>query len=133
LLRLGCTVEFSQRADCLPKMQQEYGINFKEVKGLEGNIRYQAVASNEVDITDAFLTDALLKKMKLVMLKDDLQFFPPYYAVNFARMDVLQKYPELDGLINEQNMIEMNYLVDVEGMDSKEVAHRFLVENNLIP
>lgn len=140
LLRLGCTVEFSQRADSLPKMEQQYGINFKEVKGLDGNIRYQAIASDEVEITDAFSTDALLKKMKLVTLEDDIQFFPPYYAVNFVRTDAFEKYPELkpllsklDGLISEKKMMEMNYMVDIEGMNSKDVAHNFLAENGLIP
>lgn len=138
-LRLGCTVEFSQRPDSLPKMEQQYGIHFKDVKGLEGNIRYQAVASGKVDITDAYSTDALLKKMGLVTLRDDLQFFPPYYAVNFVRPDAFKRYPELkpllsklDGLINEEKMMEMNYMVDVEGKNSKEVAHNFLLENGLI-
>lgn len=140
LLRLGCTVEFSQRADSLPKMQREYGIRFKSVKGLEGNIRYQAIAAGEVEITDAFSTDALLKKMELVTLEDDLHFFPPYYAVNFIRADTMQEYPELkpllakmNGLIDEKTMMEMNYMVDVEGLDSKKVARDFLVRNGLIP
>ncbi len=138
-LRLGCTVEFSQRPDSLPKMESQFGIHFKDVKGLEGNIRYQAIASDEVDITDAFSTDAQLKKMGLVPLEDDLQFFPPYYAVNLVRNDVFARYPELEpllsklnGLISEEDMMEMNYRVDIEGMNSKTVAHDFLLENGLI-
>ncbi|MPM45912.1 Glycine betaine/carnitine/choline-binding protein OpuCC [bioreactor metagenome] len=139
-LRLGCTVEFSQREDSLPKMEQEYGIHFNSVKGLEGSIRYQAITSGEVDITDAFSTDAQLKKMQLVTLEDDLQFFPPYYAVNLTRMDTLEKYPELepllsklDGLISEEKMMEMNYMVDIDGANSKDVAHNFLMGIGLIP
>ncbi len=138
-LRLGCTVEFSQRDDSLPKMEKQYGIRFKSVDGLEGNIRYQAIAAGKVDVTDAYSTDALLQKMGLVTLKDDVHFFPPYYAVNLIRPDATEKYPELkpllsklDGRIDEKTMRGMNYMVDVEGKDPKDVAHDFLVKNGLI-
>lgn len=139
-LTLGCTAEFLQREDCLPGMEKQFGTKFKEVKALDATIRYQAVANGEVDVVDAFSTDGLLKKLGLVPLEDDKQFFPPFHAVSFTRLDVFEKYPELkplfaklDGLVTDEKMREMNYMADVEGMDSKEIAHNFLVENNLIP
>lgn len=139
-LRLGCTVEFIQRGDCLPLLGKQYGTKFLNTSGLDGSIRYQAIASGEVDVIDAFATDALLEKQKLVTLKDDLNFFPPYYAVNLIRQTTLDKYPELvpvlsklDGLIDEQSMREMNKEVDMDGLDAQDVAHQFLVKNRLVP
>lgn len=136
---LGCTAEFLQREDCLPGLEAKYGTHFKEARAMDASIRYQAVANGEVDVVDAFSTDALLKKLNLQELPDDLQFFPPFYAVSFTRSDVFEKYPELkdvfaklDGQITDSEMRDMNYAVDVEGQDPHEVAHAFLVKKGLL-
>ncbi|WP_301859986.1 glycine betaine ABC transporter substrate-binding protein [uncultured Megasphaera sp.] len=137
---LGCTAEFLQREDCLPGLEKKYGVHFKDAKAMDATIRYQAVANGEVDVVDAFSTDALLKKMQLKELPDDMQFFPPFYAVSFTRADVFEKYPELkdvfaklDGQITDEEMRNMNYAVDIDGQDPHEVAHAFLVKKGLLP
>ena len=139
-LSLGCTVEFIQREDCLPLLEKDYGAKFKDVKGLDASLRYTAIDNNEVDVVDAFATDALLSKLGLTMLEDDISFFPPYYAVNFVDADLLQADPELqevlsrmDGKIDDKTMAAMNAQVDIDGMTASEVAHHFLVENDLVP
>ena len=138
-LRFGCTTEFTEREDLLPKLEKEYGVHFKAVTGLSGNIRYQAIASGEVDVTDAYETDAMVKKTDLVALEDDIGFFPPYQAVNIYNETLLEEYPELEevlsGLhngITTEEMLNMNYQVDVEGQKPEDVAHNFLIEKNLI-
>lgn len=138
-LRLGCTTAFTQREDLLPKLQAEQGAKFQEVTGLEGNIRYQAISFGEVDVTDAFETDAMLMKMNLVPLEDDIQFFPPYQAVNVFRPEVYERYPELEPLLSKLEgalttgeMMKMNYAVDIEGKTPEEVARTFLKEKGLI-
>ena len=109
------------------------------MNGLEGNIRYQALTSGKVDVTDAFETDAILKKMNLVKLEDDIEFFPPYQAVSITRNETLKKYPQLqevmdmmDGAITTEEMMDMNYQVDVEGKTPKETAVEFLKEKGMI-
>ena len=138
-LTLGCTVEFVQREDCLDSLQNQFSTEFKEVSGLDASIRYEAVEAGEVDDIDAFATDALLEKTGLVRLTDDAGFFPPYYAINMVRQEVLDKYPELvdvlsslDGKIDDQTMSGLNAQVDIDGLDAKEVAHSFLVEQGLV-
>ena len=138
-LKLGCTTAFTQRDDLLPKMENELGIHFKSVDGLEGNIRYQAISSGQVDITDAFSTDAMTVKIDLVPLEDDISFFPPYEAINLARQDVFDEYPELEpllkkleGAITNKEMAQMNYEVDVDGQDPTAVARHFLESKGLI-
>ena len=136
---LGCTAEFLQREDGLPGLEKKYGVQFKDAKAMDATIRYQAVANGEVDVVDAFSTDALLKKMNLQELPDDLHYFPPFYAVSFTRADVFEKYPELkdvfaklDGQITDEDMRNMNYAVDIDGQDPHQVAHDFLVKKGLI-
>ena len=138
-LKLGCTTAFTQREDLLPKLKKEFQVSFKEVDGLEGNIRYQALSSGKVDVTDAFETDAILKKMNLVKLEDDIEFFPPYQAVSITRNETLEKYPQLqevmdkmEGAITTEEMMDMNYKVDVEGKTPKETALEFLKEKGMI-
>ncbi len=138
-LTLGCTVEFIDRADCLSLLKSTFSTDFSSVKGLDSSIRYKAIEAGEVDVVDAFSTDALLSKLGLTMLKDDVRFFPPYYCVNFTREDTLFEYPELgpilsklDGLISEDEMAAMNSQVDIDGKDAKEVAHEFLLRHGLV-
>ena len=138
-LRLGCTTAFTQREDLLPKLEKDYQVQFREVTGLEGNIRYQAISAGKVDVTDAYETDAMVMKTDLVRLEDDISFFPPYQAVNVVRGDVYERYPELeevlkllDGAITTDEMMEMNYQVDVEGKTAQEAARQFLTEHGLI-
>lgn len=138
-LRLGCTVEFVQREDCLSLLQSRFGTQFRDVKGLDASIRYEAIESDQVDVIDAFTTDALLPKAGLLKLEDDVQFFPPYQAVNLVRQAILEQYPALadvlamlDGVIDEDTMAALNAKVDIDGIDAMDVAREFLIEKGLI-
>ena len=138
-LNLGSTMEFANRPDGYPGLQKQYeGLNFKSVKGLDGGLRYSALEKNETQVTDAFSTDGLLKKFDLKTLKDDKNFFPPYYAATLIREDTLEKYPELrpvleklEGKINDEDMRNLNYRVD-GGEDPRVVAEEFLRSRDLI-
>lgn len=138
-LILGSTFEFAERDDGYLGMQAAYGMDFKDSKSVDGALRYQALANKNSDVIDAFTTDGLLKMYDLFVLEDDKHFFPPYYGVPIVRNEIIKKHPEvkvqlerLGGLINEETMIEMNYLVDKEGMDPAKVADDFLRKNGLI-
>lgn len=137
-LNLGSTMEFANRSDGYLGLQKQYGLNFKTVKGLDGGLRYSALEKNETQVADAFSTDGLLKKFNLKTLKDDKNFFPPYYAATLIREDTLEKYPELrplleklEGQITDEDMRDLNYKVD-NGEDAKLVAEEFLRSRNLI-
>ena len=137
-LRLGCTTEFMNREDCLPALEK-LGAKFKSANPLDASVRYTAIDSDQVDVIDAFSTDALLYKQGLMTLTDDMSFFPPYYAVNFVSQETLDRYPELepvlemlDGKITEETMANLNSMVDVDGEDARVAAHSFLEENGLL-
>lgn len=133
------TLEFENREDGLVGLEKYYGIEFKNVKAMDGSLRYTALEKNESQIIDAFGTDGLLKKFDLKILEDDKNFFVPYYAVPLVSKDTLEEYPELEdvfnmltGKIDEDTMAELNYQVDEIGKTPEEVAHDFLVEIELV-
>jgi osmoprotectant transport system substrate-binding protein len=138
-LTLGCEFEFKDRPDGYPGLQSTYSMNFKNVKGMDHGIMYRSLASGEVDVVDAYATDGQIKVFNLKILKDDLEFFPPYDCLPVVRQDTLDKYPEIEtalnklaGKISEQAMQELNAKVDDEGMKAETVAHDFLVSVGLI-
>lgn len=133
------TLEFLNREDGLVGLAKKYNLNFKNTVGIDGSPRYAALMNKESDVIDAFSTDGLLKKYDLSVLKDDKNFFPPYYAVPVVRAETLKKYPEIQPLVEEVGdllnndvMSELNYEVDELKKDPKDVAVEFLEKNGLI-
>jgi osmoprotectant transport system permease protein len=123
----------------MASLEHAFDFKFKSAKGLDGASRYVALESGDVDIIDAFTTDGLLKKFNLVVLKDDKNFFPPYFAVPLVRSEVLEKHPEiikpieeLGALLDDETMKGLNYQVEEQGKSPETVAHEFLVEKGLI-
>lgn len=138
-LTLGATMEFLERPDGMPGVKDLYGITFKKEIGLDPGIRYTAIESGDVDLIDAFSTDGKIKEYNLVILDDDKQFFPPYYVMSIINDEAFDKYPEavdalrkLEGMVTEDAMQQMNYLVDEEGLPERKVAEDFLKEAGII-
>lgn len=134
-LRATTTLTFLNREDGLPGVKELYGLEFASETGVDGAPRYTALMSGEGDLIDAYSTDGLLKKFELVVLEDDLGAFPPYYAVPVFRGEIMEQYPEigevsqaLGDVLTTDRMAELNYLVDEEDQNPRDVAHNFLVE-----
>jgi osmoprotectant transport system permease protein len=53
--------------------------------GLDHGLAYQALAQGQVDVVDAYTTDAQIARLKLRVLRDDRAFFPRYDAVLLMR------------------------------------------------
>jgi osmoprotectant transport system substrate-binding protein len=77
-------------------------------------------------------TDGVIDALGMVALEDDRQYFPPYEAVPVVRRQALERHPEvrkaleeLAGKISEPEMRRMNYAVDGEHRDVKEVVREF--------
>ena len=131
--------DFQNRQDGLVGLKNYYGMDFKNVKSLDGSLRYSALSNGESQAIDAFSTDGLLKKFDLKTLEDDKKFFVNYSAVPIVNNKTLEKYPQLkdvlnslSGKINEEKMIDLNYEVDVLGKSPEEVAKAFLIREGLI-
>jgi osmoprotectant transport system substrate-binding protein len=137
-LNLGAEYDFYEREDGYPGLETVYGFDFGEKTELDIGLKYQSISSDEVDVINVFSTDGRLKEANLVVLEDDKNFFPSYYAATLIRKDTLKKYPELkkvlailDNQISNDEMTNLNYLVEIENKDPKVVAMDFLVEKGL--
>ncbi|RKP47912.1 ABC transporter permease subunit [Cohnella endophytica] len=137
---LGATHEFLERPDGYRGLQQAYGMKFKETKGLDPGLTYSAVKEGTTDVNDAFSTDGRIEAFGLKVLKDDKNYFPPYYAAPIIRMETLQAHPELEevlnllaGKIDDRTMSVLNGKVDLEGQQARAVAEQWLKDSGLIP
>jgi osmoprotectant transport system permease protein len=138
-LILGPTIEFPNRKDGLIGLSKTYQMQFKDVKAVDGGLRYTALNNQKSDVIDAFSTDGLLEAFKLKVLKDDKHFFPPYYAVPLIKKETLKDHPELKKVINslagkltDEKMRELNYKVDSLKQSPAKVAKEFLKSEGLI-
>lgn len=138
-LTFGPTLEFLNRVDGFPNLSSTYDLNFNNVVAMDGALRYTAINSNNCDVIDSFSTDGLLKSFGLKVLEDDLNYFSPYDAIPLVRIEILEKYPELNQIlnmlsnkINESTMIDLNYKVDDLGEDPSNVANDYLRSQGLI-
>jgi glycine betaine/choline ABC-type transport system substrate-binding protein len=139
MLTFGAEYDFYEREDGYPGLEAVYGFDFMEKKELDIGLKYEAIGSGEIDVVNAFSTDGLLKEYDLKVLKDDQNFFPSYQAATLIRQETLDQYPELKdvlnklaGQISDDEMIEMNYQVEKENLDPKDVARKFLEDKGLI-
>lgn len=102
-------------------------------------LKYKAIKQKSIDVMNIFTTDGQLAKVNVVVLKDDLNFYPSYKSGIVARKDVLVNNQNLKNLIGKLNnlitdieMVKMNYRVEVLKEDPKEVAKDFLKEKMLL-
>lgn len=133
------TLEFENREDGLVGLSKTYDLKFKNVKALDGSLRYSALDNNNCQVVDAFQTDGLLKAFGLTVLEDNKNFFPPYHAIPMVRTEVLEKYPELTEIINmlkgtltNEIMMDLNYQVDELGKTPENVAKDYLISKGLM-
>ncbi len=134
----GLTPDFIGRADGLPGLASAYGLALGDVRPLVQSIKYQAVEQGEVDVIDGYSTDAGIERAGLLVLQDDLGFFPPYEAAALVSRELTERAPEalaalgeLSGRIDVVAMRRMNAAVEIEGLSVEGVASEFLSEIGL--
>jgi len=131
--------EFLERDDGYKGIQKLYGINFKDVKAMDAGLMYNALKDGKADVCPAYATDGRIIAFDLKVLKDDKNFFPPYYAAPIIRNDTLAKHPELAdalnslaGKLDDTTMQKLNAQVDLDKKASKDVADEWLKAQGLI-
>jgi osmoprotectant transport system permease protein len=131
--RAGFGYEFLTRADGYRGLAKTYNLEFAQPPlEMDLGLLYQALVSQEVDLVAGSATDGLIPVLNLVILADDLQYFPPYEAVPIFNQQTLINYPqltkvieELSGMINEVTMQRLNYLVDSQAQSPAEVVENW--------
>jgi osmoprotectant transport system permease protein len=111
-LKLGLTHEFLDRQDGWRPLRERYALPQQNVIGIDHALGYSALANGSIDVKDAYTTDAKIEQNDLVVLEDDLHFFPKYEAVflfrSSTRPDAMAAFRRLEGTLNETRMIRLN-------------------------
>ena len=111
-LKFGFTHEFLDRQDGWPTLAVAYRLGPKNVIGIDHALGYDALKSGNVDVKDAYSTDAKIAQYDLVVLEDDQKFFPRYDAVFLYRLSLDEKVGAalkgLEGRIDEAAMTQLN-------------------------
>ncbi len=147
--------EFSTRPDGLPGLEEHYGFEVPEdsLKTAAPGASLLALEAHQTDLSMVFGTDALIAKHGWHVFQDDKAFFPPYDLTPYIRKEVLDKYPEIEDILNElvatfpgggksatpaivgegqKAWQELNARVDIDKMEPDEVAREYLLKHGLV-
>jgi osmoprotectant transport system permease protein len=92
-LRIGLSHEFLERRDGWAALQRRYGLAQRDVRGLNHELAYPALAAGALDATDVYTTDPELLRYPVRVLKDDRHLFPEYQAVLVFRRSWAKRHP----------------------------------------
>jgi glycine betaine/choline ABC-type transport system substrate-binding protein len=137
--RAGFGYEFMERPDGYKGLAKIYGLQFAETpRIMDLGLLARSLKEKQIDLAAGNTTDGLIPALDLFVLEDDKHYFPPYEAVPIIRQEVLQRHPEvkqaidqLAGQITDDDMRQMNYAVDGQHRDAKEVVKEFLIRKGL--
>lgn len=135
--------EFYERPDGFDSLAKFYGIKYSknDIITMDIGLTYPAIVDKTkgIDVAMVFSTDGQLKKYNLLVLEDDKNFFPIYNPGLAIRKEIFDKYPEIEKILAPLNkvltsddIIDLNYQVDVLGKDEREVALEYLKSKGLI-
>jgi osmoprotectant transport system substrate-binding protein/osmoprotectant transport system permease protein len=132
-LKFGFSNEFVERADGWPGLRDRYALPQRDVRGLDHDLAYRALKSDEIQATDLYSTDAEIKAYGLRALRDDREFFPRYECVWLYRTDFPTRCPEafaaisrLEGKITAPEMAAMNARAKIDRVGEDKVAAEYL-------
>ncbi|HEV3207034.1 MAG TPA: glycine betaine ABC transporter substrate-binding protein [Terriglobales bacterium] len=136
--RAGFGYEFMERPDGYKGLATTYGLRFKEApRIMDLGLLARALKDKQVDLAAGNTTDGLIPALDLFVLEDDRHYFPPYEAVPIIRQEMLARHPQvgqaldqLAGKISEDDMRHLNYAVDGQHRDVKQVVSEFLRQKN---
>ena len=137
---------FAEKETGLLGMEAGYGFKLEPDQMIilpHGNtaetLKALANGTDGVNVALAYGTDGSLADLDLVLLEDILSIPPVYEPSAIIRKEVLDKYPEVQeivesifGLLDKENLQQMNKEVIVDGLSPRDVAETFLKENGIL-
>ncbi|MBF6521084.1 glycine betaine ABC transporter substrate-binding protein [Nocardia farcinica] len=134
--------EFNVRQDGFPGLARKYGIDAGRVRNqiVQDALVYQATAdATRCRFGSVAATDGRIPALDLVLLHDDLGFFPKYNAALVMRADFAEAHPQIATLmapisarLTNEAVTELNRQVDVEGREPAEVARDWMIAQGFV-
>jgi osmoprotectant transport system substrate-binding protein len=135
------TSSFEVRPDGLPGLEHTYGFHLpaSDVKTEARGLIYTSLGKGSpCNFGETYSTDARLIANRLVVLDDNLSFFPLYNGAETVRASILRRYPTLGplfdlvlGRLTTPVITQLNSEVDLKGMPAQEVASKWLATEGL--
>jgi len=137
-LTFGAGYDYFEREDGYDALCNAYQMKFGKIVEMDSGLKYTALNEKEVDVITVYTTDAQISVAGASVMEDDLHFFEDYFCGTVIRAEALEANPGLEevllmmeGLISDEDMVEMNYAVEVDKRDEAEVAEEFLQKKGL--
>ena len=138
-LRFAVSNEFLDRADGWPGLVRRYGLGRANVRGMDHDLAYRALAGDRVDVIDVYTTDAEIAHYGLRILKDDRDYFSAYDAVVLYRADLDTRHgsawrdvlARFEGAIDAARMSALNARVKI-GRESERTVAADLVGDDAV-
>lgn len=137
--------EFNSRQDGFTPMLAFYGlprgsaVPEQNIGLYDTGAIYEALDTGQCTVGEVFATDGRIAALDLVVLEDDLGFFPAYNVAPVIYTETLQKYPGLEGALeqvaqklNDETMRSLNLKVDVDGQAPEQVAYDWMISEGLV-
>ncbi|WP_019813586.1 glycine betaine ABC transporter substrate-binding protein [Saccharomonospora saliphila] len=131
--------EFASRPDGMPGVRETYGFPVTTTKTFGTGAIYSAVANGTCAFGEVFTTDGRIAGLDLRVITDDRGFFPQYNAAVTVRQEFLDRHPAIADVLapiaeelDNEEIIELNKQVDVDGRDAATVARDWMVAKGFI-
>ncbi|GGP17605.1 glycine betaine ABC transporter substrate-binding protein [Silvimonas iriomotensis] len=139
--QLGFDMEFAGRPDGLKPMQAMYKLELArpQIRQMDPGLVYNAIRDGFVQAGLVYTTDGRVKGFDLLVLEDDMHYFPSYAATPVIRQEVLDQNPgladdmnALSALLDNDTIATLNAQVDIDHRNVDDVAADFLRAHKLI-
>ncbi len=129
-LKGGLSYEFVQRQDGWKRLAARYKLS-NSIIAMEHSLSYRALTRKKVDFIEVYTTDPKIETHDLVILEDDLEFFPSYYTVILTRKEFATNHPtiwatliDLEKSLTTKQMRGMNKTVELDGKSFAQAAQQ---------
>ncbi|MEU4190330.1 ABC transporter substrate-binding protein [Kribbella sp. NPDC026611] len=132
----GGSSEFKVRSAGLKGLKEKYGVEFKEYKTLDagGPLSIKALTDNQIQVTNLFTTQSVIKDQGLVQLDDPEKILPPNNIVPLIRTDhksddVAAVLNAVDAKLTTDALTDLVKRIDVGKESADAVAKDWLSKN----
>ena len=138
-LRLAAQPSFRTRTNGLAGLEDVYGLSDVSFLAVSPDQTYEALDSGQVDVADAFSTDAQLRSGDYVEIDDPQHAFGYQYVAPVVKQETVRALgPEfaqtcnwVSSLLTVDAVRSMNEQVQLGGANEAEVARQFLASEGL--
>jgi osmoprotectant transport system substrate-binding protein len=140
-MKFATNDEYQQREDGMKRLQDIYDfvVPKNQSVAMDTSLLPQAVKEARVEVAVGLASDSRIKEYHLVVIEDDRHLFPPYHAAPVIIKKTLEQNEEISGLIkpiaeviDNDNMRDLMYQVDILHKDVTQTAREFLVQNHIL-